>query len=280
MAIADPGPPRIGAADAKVGFLDGMRSLFSGFGFVLTTPGVWHLCLIPMVIALVLAGALSSVALTYVPPLVESWMGVSDSAAYGALVWVVQFAATAAAVIAALLVSAGSAQTLAGPALEALVRRRERALGLPERAPTPFVLDIVRSLKSALLPFVVATPIIVVLFVIEIAFAPAAVVTIPLKVLVTTLAMGWDICDYPLSVRGMPIGERMSFIRVNLIAVVGFSVGLVLIALIPCGLLLALPAGVAGATHLIHRIEGSRPGGAPSPGGAVVVDRAARLGPP
>lgn len=254
MAAVEVGVP-------KPGFVDGMKALFGGFGFVMTNPSVWPLAIVPIAIALVLSGLLGGLALDLVPPLIAEWLGPSDSAAWGVLTWVVQAAVTAAAVIGAFLVSFGVAQTLAGPALEAIVRRRERALGLPERPNTPFWLDIARSFKSGILPVIVAGPILLVLFVVQLAFAPAVVVTFPLKVLVTTVAMAWDVCDYPLSVRGAPIGARMDLIRQNLKPLLGFSLGLVVIALIPCALLLALPAGVAGATALVHRIEAARGSG-------------------
>lgn len=245
----------------KPGFVDGMKALFGGFGFVMTTPAVWPLAMVPIAIALVLSGVLGGIALDLVPPLIAGWLGPSESAAWGVLTWIVQAAVTAAAVVGAFLISFGVAQTLAGPALEAIVRRRERALGLPERPSTPFLLDMVRSFKAGVLPVLVASPILLILFLLQLAFAPAVVVTLPLKVLVTTIAMAWDVCDYPLSVRGSPIGARMDLIRQNLWPVLGFSLGLVVIALIPCALLLVLPAGVAGATALVHRIESARGSG-------------------
>jgi CysZ protein len=86
-------------------------------------------------------------------------------------------------------------------------------------------------------------------------FPPAAVVTFPLKLLVLALLVAWDLCDYPLSIRGLPVAERIAFVTRNLTAMVGFGFGLGLLSLIPCALVLVLPAGVAGAARLTRRIE-------------------------
>ena len=59
----------------------------------------------------------------------------------------------------------------------------------------------------------------------------------------------------PLSIRGVPIRERVIFMKRNAGAMVGFGAGLALMSLLPCALLLAIPAGVAGATRLVATIE-------------------------
>jgi CysZ protein len=93
------------------------------------------------------------------------------------------------------------------------------------------------------------------LFVVDLVFAPAMVITIPLKLLVTAMLLAWDICDYPLSIRGVSIGTRVSFMKRNVKAMLGFGFALALVALVPCLLLLVLPFGVAGAARLTHSIE-------------------------
>jgi CysZ protein len=98
-------------------------------------------------------------------------------------------------------------------------------------------------------------PVIVLLSLIELAFPPAAIVTTPLKLGVTGLMLAWDLCDYPLSIRGMPIRTRFALLGRHLAAVMGFGLGLALLSLIPCALLLALPVGAAGATRLVVRLE-------------------------
>jgi CysZ protein len=67
--------------------------------------------------------------------------------------------------------------------------------------------------------------------------------------------VGWDVVDYPLSVRGVGLRARLHFVARNLPAVFGLAVGVAAVALLPCGLLLVLPVGVAGATRLVHEIH-------------------------
>jgi len=218
------------------------------------TTSVWGLAMVPISLALFVTTVLGGLALWKIPTLVESLMG-DGGTAHGVLTVALQLIVTLIAVVLSTVVGFGVAQTLSGPALEGLVRQREAALGLPARPATPFLTDIWRSLVSALLGMAFGLPILLILFVVEL-FAPyAVVITIPLKVLVMATIIGWDVCDYPLSVRGVPIGERMTFMWRNIRVVLGFSAGLVLLTLVPCALLLALPAGVAGATRLIRDIE-------------------------
>ena len=75
---------------------------------------------------------------------------------------------------------------------------------------------------------------------------PAAVVTFPLKLLVVAMLFAWDLCDYPLSVRGMPVGARVTLVARHVPAMLGFGLGLALLSLLPCAAFLALPIGVAG----------------------------------
>ncbi len=105
-------------------------------------------------------------------------------------------------------------------------------------------------------------PILVLLWIVTFAFPPASVVTFPLKLLVLALLAAWDLCDYPLSLRDRPVRERVAFMRRNLGAMVGFGAGIAIVCLVPCVLVLVLPAGVAGAARLTRRIEAFEKAGA------------------
>jgi CysZ protein len=103
--------------------------------------------------------------------------------------------------------------------------------------------------------YAVGLPLLAVLALVSFLFPPAAVVTFPLKLVVLALLFAWDLCDYPLSLRGMPVAARVALVSRHLGAMLGFGFGLALLSLIPCAPLLALPAGVAGAARLMRRIE-------------------------
>jgi CysZ protein len=248
-----PGPlaaPLAPSPAERPGLLRGLRLFFGGFASIARQPRAWPLALVPVAAASVLTLLLGGLSVGFVPDLVARFA----PTATGFWLGLAQVAATVVAVVASVFLSLALAQPVSGPALEALVRTVERELGAPERANTPFLLDVARSLGSATLGFAVGAPIFALLFLLS--FVPgAAFVTVPLKFVVAATIVGWDVLDYPLSVRGVGLGERLRFVARNLPAVFGLAVGVAAVALLPCGLLLVLPAGVAGATRLVHEIH-------------------------
>lgn len=253
---AQPRPSPLAPA-APPGVGDGLRSLFAGVSFVLSNPGVWPLALVPIAIVIALLSGLSWATLAFVPPYIDELLGPSSSFAFSLLAGLVKLAATAAALLVAALLSFGLAQPLSGPALERIVRRVESSMGAPAWPPTSLSADISRSLQSVLVGYAFGLPLLAVLFLIGALFPPAVVVTFPLKLVVTAILITWDLCDYPLSIRGIRVGDRVSFLKRNARAVLGFGLGLALLSLIPCALLVVLPSGVAGAARLVVLIERS-----------------------
>jgi CysZ protein len=236
---------------ARPGFLDGAGALFGGFGFVLRTPAVWPLALIPAAIACTVTTLVASLSLHFLVPAIAGLFGprwhflaVPADVLVGAL-----------ALLVAALAGFGLAQPLSGPALNGIVRRVEADMGTPPRPPTAFAEDVVRALASIAVSYAVGLPILALLALVSFLAPPAAVVTFPLKLVVLAVLVTWDLCDYPLSLRGMPIGARIAFVARNAGAMIGFGFGLALLSLIPGALLLVLPAGVAGAARLARRIE-------------------------
>jgi CysZ protein len=245
-------------ASLAPGFLGGVRCFWSGLVFLVKTPSAWPLAMVPTVVVVALTSFLGFLSVKFVPPFVaEQWAHFTsvDGTLDAALGVGLQVVATLLAIVLSFLIAFSLAQPLSGPALEALVRRQEADLGAPVRPETSFATDIARSLKSALVGFALGVPILGVLFVVGLVFPPAQVVTIPLKVLVVTTVLAWDLADYPLSVRGVGIRARMALLQRHFFAVLGMAGGVALLALIPCGVLLAIPIGVCGATRLIHEIE-------------------------
>lgn len=240
------------------GFFAGVRCFFAGLGFLVRTPSAWPLAMVPAVVVVALGSFLGFLVLKLVPPLVAD-LYARHAGADGTLDTVLstgaQVLATIVAVILSFLLAFSLAQPLSGPALEALVRRQEVELGAPTRPETSFATDVGRSLKSSLVGLLIGAPILAVLMVVSFVLPPAQVVTVPLKAVVVTTVLAWDLCDYPLSVRGLRIRVRVAFLQKHFFPVVGMAVGVALLALIPCGVLFALPIGVAGATRLIHEIE-------------------------
>jgi CysZ protein len=241
-----------GGGPSRPGFAAGVRAFFGGFASIAGDPGAWPLAAVPVLVALTLIGLLGWVAVAVVPAQVEALLGPQTGRALPLLL---QILATGLTLLVAVLAGFALAQPLSGPALERIVRRIEHRLGAPAWPDTSFLDDILRSLQSVVVSFAFGLPILAALVLVNLIFPPAVVVTIPLKLAVAALLLAWDLCDYPLSLRGVPIGARVAFLRRNAGATLGFGFGLALLGLVPCLLVLVLPAGVAGAARLVVDLE-------------------------
>jgi CysZ protein len=225
--------------------------MLNGLATIVKTPALWPLALVPAAIGTALTVALSAVAIGWIPGLVAAWLGASH-VTLGLIAGVL---ATAVAILLALVVGFGLAQPLSGFALEKIVHHVEASEGVTAWPQTSFLVNLKRSLASVAVSSAFGVPVLALLLIVNFVFPPAIVVTVPLKLIVVALLVAWDLCDYPLSIRGVPIRERVAFMGRNAAAMVGFGFGLALLSLIPCALLFAIPAGVAGATRLIAALE-------------------------
>lgn len=234
------------------GFFGGVRIFFRGVGMLVSTPTLYPLAMVPIVVAILLMVGFTWASVSFVPGFIAGLVG---SSAWWATA--LQAVGTLASVIIGLFLALAFAQPVSGPALEALVRAAEKRIGAPTRPPTSVIEDMARGLGSALLSFGVATPLFLLLFILNLV-PGGSFVAVPLKFVLAMVLIGWDLCDYPLSVRGMSLGDRLRFMSQHLAPVLGFSAGLAAIALLPCGALLILPAGVTGATLLLREIELAR----------------------
>jgi CysZ protein len=146
------------------------------------------------------------------------------------------------------------AQPLSGFALDAIARKQELALGGRTWPSQPALTGALRSLRVTLTALAIGLPILAALALVTFLFPPAAVVTVPLKFIVTGVLAAYDLLDYPLSLRGRTVSDRLVFIRANFAAVLGFGVATAALLLIPGVGLFLLPFGVAGATRMV--VEG------------------------
>jgi CysZ protein len=237
------------------GFFDGIRALFGGLGFIVLRPASWPYAIIPVLIALVITGffgALGIYGATRVAAhLVENVHGALHSVG----LWVVTVLLGALAVLVAFLLGVSLAPPLAGPALETLSKQQELTLGGVARDDNLSVASVLRSLRVTLAALVVGLPIILALTALELVFAPAVVVTVPLKFVVSGLLVAWDFLDHPFSLRGMRVRDRLAWMRKNLTGVLGFGLSTAALLLVPGVGLLAIPVGVAAATRLVVQTE-------------------------
>jgi CysZ protein len=173
-------------------------------------------------------------------------------------VWALRVVFAIVGFVVAFLVAASLAQPLSGFALEGIARRQELALGGRSWPSEPFVGSALRSLRVTLTALAVTLPILALLAIVTLVFPPASVVTIPLKFLVTGLAVAYDLLDYPLGLRGVGVRSRLAFIRAHLSAVVGFGAAAAALLLVPGLGLVLLPFGVAGAARLVVATDRAR----------------------
>jgi CysZ protein len=254
-----PPPPGAGAPpaprDAAPGVLEGLKSPFRGFGFILAHGDTWPLAAVPLFMGMLVTIGLSSLGVHFGSALLDQWLP-SGSGLLLSLVAVLAKAVGLVLVVAmSLALGLVLAQPLSGPALERLVRKVDAELGLPPWPETSFLTDVGRSFMGLLLPLAFGVPVLVGLFLLTFFVPPAAVFAVPAKIVVTALLLAWDLCDYPLSVRGVPLAERIAFLSRHKAAVLGFGLALVLLALVPCSLFLVLPAGACGAARLVASME-------------------------
>jgi CysZ protein len=233
--------------------LAGLDGFFGGIRFVLTTPAVWPYAAAPMLAALLLGCVLTALGFWGAAEVARSWVGEGGWATLGN--WLVTLSLGLALMIASVFLALALAQPLSGWALEAVARQQEKALtGVSPHEPS-FLYSLWVSVRCTLFTLVVGTTLIGGLFMANLLFPPAVVVTLPLKVVVAAWLLAWDFVDYPLGLRGMGLRRRAAWVRVNFKAFTAFGLAWTAVLLIPFLGLLVLPFAVAGATRLVVASE-------------------------
>jgi len=242
----------------RLSLWDGTRAFFGGVGFVMSRPRVWPYAAVPALVLVLLGSGLSALGLYLSWHLVGSLVdGASAWAEAGR--WVLEILIGGVLVVVALLTAFGLAQPLSGFALEAISERQELELGGVRREKPGFWENARRSLAVNMMGLLVGLPLFAVLTVIELFAPPAAVVTVPLKFVVSALLLAWDLLDYPLGLRREGVRARLAFFGRHFGALLAFgSLGAAALVIPGLGLLL-LPFGVAGATRLVTWADGPRP---------------------
>lgn len=229
-----------------------MRALFGGLGFVVTTPSAWGWALIPVTVATVLFAAAGALAVWGGDELAAHLLGDAAAGAWSAIgAWALRILFWAIGLVVAFVLAMSLAQPLSGFALEALARKQEVALGGRTWPDQPFVAGALRSLRVTFTALALGLPVIAVLALLTFLFPPIGVITVPLKFVVTGVLAAYDLLDYPLSLRGHSVRDRLRFIRANFPAVLGFGVATAALLLVPGAGLFLLPFGVAGATRMV-----------------------------
>lgn len=218
------------------------------------TPAAWPFAIVPIAVATLLISLIAAVAITWLVPSVGELVGPSHAWYATAGRVALQVLAALLALVVGLLLASVLSQPLSAPALERLVRVAERELGLPARPETPLLTDLWRSLRSAAIGSV-GVALVLALTIVELLIPGSSIVILPVKIMVSAVFVSWDLLDYPLSVRDLGLVDRLGWMRRHVPEVLGFGVSLAVVFLLPCMQLLLLPAGVVGATSLLHAVD-------------------------
>jgi CysZ protein len=151
----------------------------------------------------------------------------------------------------ALFLSLTLASPLSATALEGLVRVRDKEAGAPGYPETAWGTSAGRALGAGLIGLAVGTPVSLAVLVVDFAFPPAAVVMVPLGLVVSAYVVAWNLLDYPLGLRAMSLPERARWMRDHFWRVTGFGASASLFLFVPGIGLLLLPAGVVGAAIVV-----------------------------
>jgi CysZ protein len=229
-----------------MGLFRGAAAFFGGMGFVVGAPRLWWRAIVPAVTALVLAVGLAILGIRFV----LGWSHRALGSGIGETL--LEVVAVVGVALLAIVLAVSAAQPLSGWALEGIVRAQQRALGPQVQQDLPWLASTMRSAASSLIAIVVGVPVIAGLAVLGWVVPPAAIATVPLKVVVTALLLSWDLLDYPLALQGMSARARLVWCKSHFGSVLGFGLAATAFFAVPGVGLLALPFGVAGATRLAH----------------------------
>lgn len=239
------------ARKKALGMSEGMSAFAGGIGFIVSSPSVWGYAVVPALMMLLLATIFSALGLWGASWATDAIMG-RELGTWGQVgSWALYILLCLLALLLAILLALSLAQPLSGFALEAIAHAQEYEL-TGRKTPAPsYLASMWSNIKVVLVALVLGTPILILLFAIEIAFPPAALVVIPLKFLVCGWLLAWDFIDYPLSIHGHGIRNRMNWVFRNFGAFTVFGLVWSMLLIVPGMVLLILPMGVAGATRLV-----------------------------
>jgi len=223
----------------------------AGFAYLLRSPPLWPLAMLPSLLAVGL-GLAGLVVSWYFVPRVEDALAPSPARVGDVLSLLASITLGLVTLATGLMLGIALAFVLTAPLLDLLSQRAEVLLrGSTVEATRGLRFEVVQSLKGALF-FLAAVPL---------AFLVGLVPLVgpPLAGLWGAFALAFQLTDGPLSRRGVGFGEKLRFHRRWRPETLGFGlVGLVTL-LVPLANLLLAPALVVGATRLVLELR-SLPG--------------------
>jgi CysZ protein len=234
---------------------EGLRAVIGGIWFVLTTPRIWPYAAVPAVLLVLLGCGLSGLGVYGADWFSHRITGEPESIWGHVGSWLLTVLLAVTLLMAALLLALVLAQPLSGFALEAIARAQERAL-LGDNLPrSSFLTALLTSTRATLVMLILGGAVYATLFVVELSFPPATVVTVPVRLVTTGWLLAWNFLDYPLSLRGVGVVARLRWAFDHFDEFTVFGIIWASLLIVPGLVLLVLPMGVAGATRLVVEAE-------------------------
>jgi len=230
----------------RPGFFPSMLLGFSGFSWLLQRPGAWPAAAVPMLVWALLSALGLSASIHWLKPWLAGALPPWSESFSTFATWTLTVLAGAAAVWTALVVT----PPLSAPALERIVTRVEADLGAPPRAPQTFLNELWCGLRATVVGLSLVAPLLLLALVLDLLVPALAPLWIAIKLLAGAFGMSWGLLDYPLTLRGMRVRERLGLMRRHAGAVLGFGLGMLPFFWLPCCVFVSLPVGVVAATLL------------------------------
>ncbi len=231
--------------------LGAVNAFFGGISFILTTPRTWPLAVVPAAILTILLIGLTAVGFWGAAELSAALFG-HDRGILGTIgYWILTVFFALIAFLIALVLALSLTEPLSAFALERISAAQQLALtGFVPQSPSLFA-AMWLSLCCVSFAIVLGGSALVALFLVNFIFPPAVVVTVPLKVLVCSWMVAWNLLDYPLGLRGMGLLARLQWVGQHFGAFTLFGFLWAMVTVVPGIVLVLLPMGVAGATRLV-----------------------------
>jgi uncharacterized protein involved in cysteine biosynthesis len=226
---------------------------FSGFSWLLKHPGAWPAAAIPSLVWSVLSALGVGASLHWLKPWLLGTLPHGTVSVYVA--WGLAFLAAALAIWVALLLT----PPLCAPALERIVAHVEADIGAPERPPQGFLAELWCGLRATLVGVALVSPLLLLALVLDILVPVLAPLWIAIKLLAGAFGMSWGLLDYPLTLRGVRMRQRLGLMRRHASVMLGFGLGMLPFFWLPCCLFVSLPVGVVAATLLATELLALKP---------------------
>ena len=244
-----------GSARVDVQFFEGALAIFRGVSFLWRTPAARALAVVPIAVCVCLCVLVIAGSIHYVPRLMAVWWPDLESNLGAIGAGVLRVFGIAIVAVLGVFVAWFVTPPLSAPALERLVLLRERELGLAPRPAAGFWRELACALQAQIVALAVVGPVLVVLWILTLLAPPFAVVTVPIKLVVLALLVAWSLLDYPLSLRGVSLRDRMRLMSAGAARVIGFGSVIALAFTVPLLPLLLLPAAVVAAAEVSAALE-------------------------